>query len=134
MKKRRKKINNPFEIEEKENNYLLILDEFEDKIKELEKLNKQYKDIKDNIKKQMLKVAKENNLEQVKWTTPKGIKITLSVGQEEITEERTERVFNSSLLEEKYPNIYEECMEDKKRLVTIKNASNDRLVVTMPKD
>lgn len=127
-------MNNPFEIEEKETNYLLALDEFEEKIKELDKLNKKYKDIKDNLKKQMLNVAKENNLEQVKWTTPKGIKITLSVGQEEIMEERTEKVFNQSLLEEKYPDIYEECLENKKRLVTIKNASNDRLVVTMPKE
>lgn len=127
-------MNNPFELEEKETNYLLALDEFEEKIKELDKLNKQYKEIKDNIKKDMLKVAKEKNLEQVKWTTPKGIKITLSVGQEEILEEKTEKVFNQSLLEEKYPDIYNECLEDKKRLVTIKNASNDRLVVTMPKE
>ena len=127
-------MNNPFEIEEKETNYLLVLDEFEEKIKELDKLNKQYKDIKDNIKKAMLKVAKEQNLEQVKWTTNKGIKITLSVGQEEILEEKIEKEFNISKLQDKYPEIYEEFLEDKKRLITIKNASNDRLVVTMPKD
>lgn len=127
-------MNNPFEIEEKETNYLLTLDEFEEKIKELDKLNKQYKDIKDNIKKDMLKVAKENNLEQVKWTTPKGIKITLSVGQEEITEERIYHEFSLEELENKYPDIYEKCIVDKKKIVTVKNASNDRLVVTMPKD
>lgn len=127
-------MNNPFEIEEKETNYLLALDEFEEKIKELDKLNKQYKDIKDNIKKDMLKVAKENNLEQVKWTTPKGIKITLSVGQEEITEERTDEEFDVNYLIENYPDIYEKCVREKKRIVTVKNASNDRLVVTMPKD
>lgn len=127
-------MNNPFEIEEKETNYLLVLDEFEDKIKELDKLNKQYKDIKDNIKKQMLEVAKNNNLEQVKWTTPKGIKITLSVGQEEITEETTYEEFDVNVLMEKYPDIYEKCVREKKKIVTVKNASNDRLVVTMPKE
>lgn len=127
-------MNNPFEIEEKETNYLLVLDEFEDKIKELDKLNKQYKDIKDNIKKAMLKVAKEKNLEQVKWTTNKGIKITLSVGQEEITEERIAEEFDVNVLMEKYPDIYKKCVRERKKNVTIKNASNDRLVVTMPKE
>ena len=127
-------MNNPFEIEEKETNYLLVLDDFEDKIKELDKLNKQYKDIKDNIKKQMLEVAKNNNLEQVKWTTPKGIKITLSVGQEEITEETKYEEFDVNYLIENYPDIYEKCIREKKRTVTVKNASNDRLVVTMPKE
>jgi len=126
-------MNNPFEIEEKGTNYLLVLDEFEDKIKELDELNKKYKEIKDNIKKSMLKVGKENNLDQVKWTTPKGIKITLSVGQEEITEEQESEEFNVNVLIEKYPDIYKECLEKKTKLVTIKNASNDRLVITMPK-
>lgn len=127
-------MNNPFEIEEKDKNYLLVLDNFEDKIKELDKLNKQYKNIKDNIKKQMLEVAKNNNLEQVKWTTPKGIKITLSVGQDEIAEEIIDEEFDVNYLIENYPDIYEKCIREKTRTVMVKNASNDRLVVTMPKD
>ena len=121
-------------LENKESNVLITLDAFEDKIKLIDTLTKQYNDIKATIKSAMLKIAEENNLDQVKWTTPKDIKITLSKGKPEELEKQVVKEFNIELLKEKYPSVYEDCLEEKEKLVTVKNGSNDRLVITLPKE
>ena len=121
-------------LENKESNVLVTLDAFEDKIKLIDTLTKQYNDIKATIKSAMLKIAEENNLDQVKWTTPKDIKITLSKGKPEELEKQVVKEFNIELLKEKYPSVYEDCLEEKEKLVTVKNGSNDRLVITLPKE
>lgn len=118
---------------QQENSILVKLDAMEENIQLADKITKEYNEIKKQLKEKMLEYGKENNLEQIKWLTPKGIKITLSIGQKEVTEIQEEKMFSEELLRQKYPNIYEECCIIKEREVTIKNASNDRLVVTMPK-
>ena len=121
-------------IEIPERNILTTLDSMEENIRLADKITKEYSDIKKQLKDKMLDYGKKNNLEQIKWITPKGIKITLSVGREEQIETRQEKVFSDELLRQKYPQIYEECCVMKDREVTIKAGSNDRLVVTMPKE
>lgn len=118
---------------ENENNVLVKLDEMEENIQLADKITKEYNEIKKQIKAKMLEYGKENNLEQIKWVTPKGIKITLSIGKEEETKIEQVKQFSEELLKEKYPNIYEECCITKDKEIIIKNASNDRLIVTMPK-
>ena len=59
-------------------NLLVTLDKFEENIKLIDSLTKEYNEIKKKIKNAMLKVAESNNLEQVKWITPNDIKITFS--------------------------------------------------------
>ena len=122
------------ELTEKNNNVLATLDAFEEKIKVLNDLTKQYNEIKKQIKSAMLKIANENNLEQVKWVTPKDIKITLSVGKEPEFERVTKKELNQEKLQKEYPNVYEECLEDKEIVETISNGSSDRLVITLPKE
>lgn len=117
-----------------ENNYLIKLDNFEDQIKVINELTKKYEELKKEIKENMLKIGKENNLTQVKWTTPKGIQITCSVGQKAEFEKETIKKFNESYLQEHYPDIYKECFIEIEREKCIKSASNDRLVITLPKE
>lgn len=133
-------MNNPFvetysedKITIKENNSLIKLDEFEEKLKQLNKLTKEYDEIKKEIKKEMLEIAKVNGSKQLKWTTPKDIKITLSVGQPAEIEKVEEMRFSDELLRTKYPEIYEECKVKISVTKTIKSGSNDRLVITLPK-
>ena len=115
-------------------NLLVTLDKFEENIKLIDSLTKEYNEIKKKIKNAMLKVAESNNLEQVKWITPNDIKITFSKGKLEELELQKIKVFKEDVLKEKYPSIYEECFIEEEKLVTIKNSSNDRLVITLPKE
>lgn len=115
-------------------NLLVTLDKFEENIKLIDSLTKEYNEIKKKIKNAMLKVAESNNLEQVKWITPNDIKITFSKGKLEELELQKIKVFKEDILKEKYPSIYEECFIEEEKLVTIKNSSNDRLVITLPKE
>lgn len=119
---------------EKENNIIVKIDDFEESIKEINTLTKKYDSLKKEIKEKMIEIGKENNLEQVKWTTPKGIQITCSIGKGAETEEVTEKSFNVETLKEKYPEIYEKCCYERTYTKTIKAASSDRLVITLPKE
>jgi len=121
-------------VEEKEENLLVKLDAMEENIKLADSITKEYNKIKKTLKEQMLSYGKSNNLEQIKWVTPKGIKITLSVGRDEITEEQEVNEFKEEILKEKYPKIYEECCVKETKIITLENGSNDRLVITLPKD
>lgn len=124
----------PFEMVQKENNVLIKIDEFEENIKIIDKLTKQYDELKKEIKEAMLKVGKENNLTQIKWVTPKGIKITCSVGGDAEYEKQIVKEFSLNKLMSEFPEIYEKCCEEKEKDVVIKNKSNDRLVITVPKE
>lgn len=126
-------MNNPFEVTEKNETILTKIDNFEDKINLLNQLTKDYDNLKKEIKEEMLKIGKENNLTQMKWETPKGIKITLSIGQKPEFEEVEELQFNLETLIKDYPEIYEKCCVTKKVNKIIKNGSNDRMVITLPK-
>lgn len=117
-----------------ETNVLVELDNFEDSIKQLNKLTKQYDKLKKKLKSQMVEIGKNNNLEQVKWITPNNIKITCSIGKDAEREDVIEKTFNVELLKEKYPNIYEECCVERKYTKVIEAATSDRLVITLPKE
>lgn len=133
-------MNNPFEeikennIEVKGENILAKVDDFEENIKLLNKLDKEYKELKEKIKKQMLELGKANKVDQLKWTTPKGIKITLSIGKKATFVEVVEKKFSEVKLASEYPEIYEACKVDVKVNKEITKASNDRLVITLPKE
>lgn len=116
-----------------ENNVLVRIDEFEEQIEIINKLSKEYDKLKKDIKEEMLKIGKSNNLDQVKWTTPKGIKITCSIGKPAEFEKVVEKQFSEAYLKENYPEIYEKCLIEKETNKTIKSASSDRLVITLPK-
>jgi len=117
----------------KENDILVRIDQFEDKIREIDKLTKQYDALKKEIKGQMVTIGKEHGLTQVKWITPNGTQITCSIGQLEETKEITEKRFNADILKEKYPDIYNECCVDRTYLSVIKAKGNDTLRITLPK-
>lgn len=121
-------------FEEKENNVLVKIDEFEDNIKIINDLTKKYDSLKKELKAEMVKIGKENNLEQVKWITPKGIQITCSIGKDAVIEEVTEKEFSLDTLRKDYPDIYEACCYDRTYNKNIKAASSDRLVITLPKE
>lgn len=117
-------------FEEQENNVLVQIDNFEDSIKEIQKLTKQYDKLKKDIKEQMVKIGRENELSQVKWTTPKGIQITCSIGKP--GETGMEERLNVTKLMNEYPEAYRNCLETKE--VVTKTATSDRLVITLPKE
>ena len=123
----------PFELKNNEN-MLIKIDEFEENIKVLNELTKKYEKLKKEIKDAMLKIGKENQLDQIKWTTPKGIKITCSVGNQAIFEKKVEKEFSLNKLMEEYKDIYEKCLIEKEKEICVKKASNDRLVITLPKE
>lgn len=120
--------------EKQENNILVQIDEFEEKIKLINNLSKEYDKLKKELKEQMVKIGRENELSQVKWTTPKGIQITLSVGKKPVFETRETEEFNMVRFMEEEPKIYQKYLEKKEREVAITNGSNDRLVITLPKE
>lgn len=134
-------MNNPFE-ETTEKQFELVeqtsslvkIDEFEEKIKLINELTKKYDKLKKEIKEKMLEAGKKVDAEQIKWTTPKGIKITLSIGKPAEFEKHITEVFNMEKLEKEYPEAFKNCMEKVEKDVCIKNASNDRLVITLPKE
>lgn len=121
-------------FENSENNILVKIDEFEDKIKTINELTKQYDSLKKEIKEKMVNIGIENDLEQVKWITPKGIQITCSIGQCAVVEEVTEKAFSLDSLMKDYPDVYEACCYDRTYSKNIKSASNDRLLITLPKE
>ena len=134
-------MNNPFEKSTEEQielveqtSSLVKIDEFEEQIKLIDKLTKEYNTLKKEIKEQMIEAGKKINVDQVKWTTPKGIKITCSIGKPAEFETVKESVFSEAMLADKYPDIWKECHIEKEVNKTIKNASNDRLVITLPKE
>ena len=112
---------------------MVQIDAMEDDIKLAKELNDKYDEMKDKIKSAMIRIGKENDLTQVKWTTPKGIQITCSIGQKPIFEKVTEERFNVEVLKEKYPDIYKECCQEFTYDNCVKAKSNDRLVITLPK-
>ena len=91
--------------EPKEKNLLVTIDEFEDKIEVINELTKKYNDLKENLKKQMVSIGKGNDLEQVKWTTPKGIQITCSIGKKAEYKEKEVEVFNMTRFMEEEPEF-----------------------------
>lgn len=120
--------------EKQENNILVQIDEFEEKIKLINSLSKEYDKLKKEIKEQMVEISRKNELSQVKWTTPKGIQITLSAGKKPVFENRETEEFNMVRFMEEEPKIYKKYLEKKEREVAITNGSNDRLVITLPKE
>lgn len=110
------------------------IDNFEEKIELMEMLNKEYNDLKANIKKAMVQIGRDNNLEQLKWTTPKGTKITCSIGHIAEIEKQNKKVFNEELLKKEYPDIYEKCCEERLVSVITKNATSDTLRITFAKN
>lgn len=119
---------------EEKNNLLIKLDDFEESIKQIDTLTKQYNEIKNNIKKAMVQIGKENDLEQVKWTTPKGTQITCSIGHTAEIQKVPRKFFDEEYLKRQYPNIYEECCRNIEESVIVKNATNDTLRITLPKE
>ena len=121
-----------FEIEPTKDEYAILrqVDEFEDKIQLLNKLSKEYDGIKKTVKEFMVKVGKDNDLDQVKWITPKGIKITCSIGHKPIFEKVTENQFDIDILKRDYPEVYEKCCKEVTYDNCIKAATSDRLVIT----
>lgn len=118
---------------EEQNNLLTKVDNFEYEIRLIEQLNKQYNDLKKEIKEAMTKLGRDNNLEQIKWTTPNGTKITCSIGHIAEIEKQKQTIFNEEKLKREYPDIYEKCCEEKEVSVITKNATNDTLRITLPK-
>lgn len=119
----------------KTNEELLIqLDNFEYEIRLIEQLNKQYTDLKNQIKKAMVKIGTENNLDQVKLTTPKGTKITCSIGHTAEIEKQKSKEFDIEVLKKEYPEIYEKCMVEKEKSVILKNATSDTIRITLAKE
>jgi len=118
---------------ETQTSLLAKVDEFEAKLVELEKLKKEEMIFKANLKRAMLKLAEENNAEQLKWKTNKGIQITLSVGKPAVLDKILEEKLDEDYLKENYPDIYKECLKTNEKLITVKNESYDRLVITLPK-
>lgn len=110
------------------------LDNFEEEIKLIDTLEEKYKEIKTNIKKAMIKIGNENNLDQLKWTTPKGIKITCSIGHIAEIEKQKIQEFDIEKLKKEFPDIYEKCLVEKERSVIVKNATSDTIRITMPKE
>ena len=110
------------------------IDDFEEKIELINKLNKEYDNLKSEIKSIMVQIGRENDLEQIKWTTNKGTKITCSIGKEAEFEKRKVKEFNEAFLKENYPEIYDKCFIEREREIKIKNATNDTLRITLNKE
>ena len=121
--------------EEKQEESLLVqIDLLEDKIRIIDEYSKKYKDLKEKIKEQMLVIGRETNATQVKWITPKGIKMTCSIGKAPIYETKEVEEFNMIKFMEEQPKIYEKYLEKKTRNVVVQNGSSDRLTITLPKE
>lgn len=127
--------NNQIIEQDNEFNQLMVqIDEMEDDIKLANELNDKYEDMKAKIKSAMIRIGKDNDLTQVKWTTPKGIQITCSIGQKPIFEKVTESRFDIDILKKDYPEIYEKCCKEITYDNCVKAKTNDRLVITLPKE
>lgn len=113
---------------------MVQLDELEKKVQEANAIIKQYDEIKSKIKSEMLKLGKENGLEELKWITPNGTQITCSVGHRAEWEDEYINEFSVDILKEKYPEIYADCFKEVKHQKQIRSASNDILRITLPKN
>lgn len=113
---------------------LVKVDEFEEQIKQADKVKKQEAEIKDALKMKMKNIAEENNLDQVKWTTPKGTKITFSKGKKEVCEKQKVMTFKEDILKEKFPDIYNQCLVEEEKLVTLEKGTNNVLKITLSKE
>ena len=124
-----------FEIDTTKDEYAVLkqIDDFEENIELINKLTKEYEDIKSKIKESMIKIGKENKLSQVKWITPKGIQITCSIGQPPIFEKVTEKKFDVDILKRDYSEIYEKCCKEVIYDNCVKAKTNDVLRITLPK-
>ena len=109
------------------------LDDFEKEIELIDTLKVKYDEIKNNIKKAMIKIGNENNLEQLKWTTPRGIKITCTIGHIAEIEKQKVQEFDIEKLKKEFPEVYEKCLINKEKSVIVKNATSDSLRITLPK-
>ena len=112
------------------NDLLVRLDDFEEQLELMDLLKEKVDGLKKEIKTEMVKVAKENGLEQIKWTTPKGTKITCSIGHIAEIEKQKVKEFDVEILKKTYPHIYEECIVEKEKSVIVKNATSDTLRIT----
>ena len=110
------------------------VDNFEYEIKLIDQLNKQYNDLKSKIKKAMVEIGSANNLEQIKWTTPKGTKITCSIGHCAEIEKQKVQEFDVEKLKKEFPDIYEKCLVEKEQSIIVKNATSDTLRITLAKE
>lgn len=116
---------------EETKNMLIKLDELEIQIKQMEEINKEYKDLKEQIKKEMSKIGRENNLEQIKWTTPNGTKITCTLGHTAEIEYEEVEVLDEEKLKKEYEDVYKKCLVKRKKEKIIKNATSDTLRITL---
>ena len=112
---------------------LAKVDLYEERFEMLETLEKQIKDLKAKLKETMLEIGKETGASQVKWTTPKGIQITCSIGKKATYEEREYKEFNIARFQNEQPEMYEQYMDTKTKQIAVTPASNDTLRITMPK-
>lgn len=119
------------EVQKSQKELLVEIDKFEDEMRLLNLLNKRYDDLKKEIKNAMVKLGRDNGLEQVKWITPNGTKITCTIGHCAEIEKQKSTELNVEKLKKEYPHIYEECCEEKEVSVITKNASNDTLRITL---
>lgn len=110
------------------------IDNLESKLQEAEKIKKEYEDLKSLIKKTMVQIGTENNLEQIKWVTPKGTKITCTLGHIAEFEKQEVEEFDINVLKEKYLDIYKKCLVKKEKNVIVKNATSDTLRITFSKE
>ena len=122
------------EVKEFNTELLAKVDEFEDNIKLIDTLTKQYNQIKAELKKAMVQIGKDNDLEQIKWTTPKGTKITCSIGHCAVITKVPKQFFDEEMLKKDYPDIYKKCCREIQESVIVKNASYDTLKITLAKD
>ncbi len=124
---------NELQVNEEIKSLIVALDNLEEKIQLAEVIDKEVDTIKKNIKAAFVKFGNENNLTQVKLTTPKGIKLTCSIGKKAVFEEVTEKQFSLETVMKDYPEVYEKCCIERTYNKVIESATNDRLVVTTPK-
>lgn len=110
---------------------LVRIDELEEKIREAKKIDDEFNDIKEKLKIKMKCIAEENNLDQIKWTTPKGTRITFSLGKKEQTEKQKTKEFDVEVLKEKFPEIYDQCLVEKEKLVVLEKGTNNVLRITL---
>lgn len=113
---------------------LVKVDELEEQIKQADKITKEYTKLKDDLKMKMKGIAEDNNLDQVKWTTPKGTKITFTRGKKEVCEKQKVMTFKEDILKEKFPDIYNQCLVEEEKLVTLEKGTNNVLRITLNKE
>ena len=123
------------EITSFETNALLIrIDELEQQLKEADKIQEEYKEIKEQLKKSMVEIGKKYCQDKVKWITPGGTQITCSIGKPATFKEEIREELSTEMLREKFPEAYQACLIAKKHSVCTSNATNDTLRITLKKE